>query len=670
MHKNTFYITTPIYYPNAKPHLGTLYSTLLADIAARWQHDIMGKEAYFLTGTDEHGQKIQERAEAAGMAPQAFVDEIVPAFKELWKLYEIDHYTRFIRTTDADHIVGVEAWIKKLLDQGDIYKASYQGWYCVPCETFVNLGADPLTDTTGAYVCPTCKRALRELSEESYFFRLSAYQDQLLAFYENNPNFITPKERLNEVISFVNSGLKDLSLSRKTVSWGIPFTGDSSHTVYVWADALNNYITALGYGSDTAEAKALFEKFWPADAHVMAKDIVRFHAVYWPAFLMAAGLSMPKKLVVHGYILASDDQKMSKSLGNVMDPIQLAQDYGVEQVRYYLARQMAITHDGIFDIKDLENRINADLANNLGNLLNRVVTLAVNNGLTTVKAPETLEAKSAALREKCLETYRFVADEMDKYYYHTALAEVWKLIGAVNIYLQEMQPWVLVKTNPTLFAEVIASACCSLQTIGIMLWPVMPNKMSELLATLGVAMFQTNNGEHALTTGTNYDLFLREDAWKTEFAPKKCDAPLFVRIEPRAVAELAMPGEALAKPGANQMGGQPVPAATEEITIDEFAKVQLRVGVVEQCEMVPGSDKLYKLQVDFGSLGKRQILTGVAKHVKAEAFVGKQSMFVTNLKPRKMMGLESHGMMLFADDGTNLCPVTINGTVEHGARVK
>lgn len=625
MNPDKFYVTTPIYYPNAKPHLGTLYSTLIADTMARW-NKLLGKEVFFLTGTDEHGQKIQEAATAKGMAPKEFVDTIVPAFKEVWQLYEIE-YNRFIRTTDADHRQGVVKWIKQLIDQGDIYKSTYSGWYCVPCEVFVTVGGDVIQDEHGAYLCPTHKKPLTEVAEESYFFRLSAYEDKLLEFYQNHPDFITPKERIAEVISFVKSGLKDLSLSRKSVSWGIPFPGDDSHTVYVWADALNNYLTAVGYGSDQER----FEQWWPGNMLVLAKDIVRFHAVYFPAFLMAAGIPLPKKLLVHGYILMNE-HKMSKSLGNACDPLQLADWYGVEPVRYYLMRQMAITHDGHFDLKDLEERIGSDLANNLGNLLSRTIALALSNDLQTVPAPSVLEASSAALREKCEEAYRFYWEEMNKGFIHLALAELMKFISEINAYFQAQTPWILAKKNKELFAEVITTTCHSLYAVGLMLWPIMPKKMEQMLEHLGMT----------LDLSVNHEIELRKNEWNKTFNLVKLNQPLFVK--PESHVQTTPETQAAVQPAAKDE------AEAAEIAIDDFVKVTLAVGTILSCQKVDGSEKLYKLEVDFGTIGKRQILSGVAQYFKPEDLIGKQGVAVTNLKPRKMMGMISHGMMLFAKD--------------------
>ena len=374
MNQEKFYVTTPIYYVTAKPHLGSLYSTLLADVVARW-NKLKGKRTFFLTGTDEYGQKVALQAEKAGKQPQEFVDSFIPAYKELWADYEIV-YNHFIRTTDEDHVKAVQQWITMLIAKGDIYKAFYEGWYCTHCETFVT---EKEIDPQGVYgadsgpACPSCARPTKAVSEETYFFRLSAYQDKLLKFYKENPTFVVPKERLNEVINFVESGLKDLSISRTTISWGIPFPGDAKHVTYVWADALNNYITGIGYGNQLREKD--FHQWWPADLHILGKDIIRFHAIFWPAFLMASGLPLPKQLLVHGWITV-DNQKMSKSFGNVIDPVELLQKYGADQVRYYLVRQMAVNQDGNFSITDLEQRITADLANDLGNLLNRMTALA------------------------------------------------------------------------------------------------------------------------------------------------------------------------------------------------------------------------------------------------------------------------------------------------------
>lgn len=514
MDKKTFYVTTPIYYVNARPHMGTLYSTVLADVAARW-NKLLGKQTFFLTGLDEHGQKIAQVAVAAGVTPKAFVDSMVPYFKDMWQRYELE-FNRFIRTTDADHEQAVVAFLRRLQDKGDIYKSSYTGFYCTPCETFV-ADSSIVKDNP---VCPSCNRPVHELSEESYFFRLSAYQDQLLAFYEQNPDFIVPKERLNEVIAFVKSGLRDLSFSRKTVGWGIPFPGDPEHTVYVWGDALVNYISAIGFGKTDPASISEFAAWWPADLHIMGKDIVRFHAVYWPAMLLAAGLPLPRRLLVHGYLLMGGE-KMSKSKGNVLDPADLANKYGVEPVRYYLMRHTTISQDSSITIQEIENAIAADLANGLGNLLSRTLTLALRNNLGTVSPITTLEASSALLKEQCGEAFRGYWDGMNHYQYHLALASVLKFVNQTNAYVSTLQPWVLAKTNKPLFDEVISSVCHSLYATAIMLWPIMPHKMEQLLKTLG----------ESVIPGANYAEILRKNEWNKTFKLANLEEPLFPRPE-------------------------------------------------------------------------------------------------------------------------------------------
>jgi methionyl-tRNA synthetase len=569
----------------------------------------------------------------------------------MWNLYDVK-YDKFIRTTDQEHKHAVEVFIKKLQEQGDIYKSSYSGLYCVPCETFVVVNNETPKDEKGEPVCPSCSRELKEVSEESYFFRLSAYQDQLLKFYEENPNFITPKERINEVLAFVKSGLKDLSISRKSVAWGIPFPGDPSHTVYVWGDALTNYISAIGFGRDDAKSQEDFNFWWPADLQSMGKDIVRFHAVYWPAFLMALNLPLPKKLLVHGFILMGD-RKMSKSLGNAIDPTQLAEWYGVEQVKYYLMRQISVAQDSQFDLKELENIVSADLANGIGNLLSRTVTLALNNGLTQVKAPKAFEAASSALKEKYEEAFRLYWEEMHNYCPHLALSEAQRFVSSVNAYFHAQQPWVLAKQNKELFEEVIYTACQSMYMISILLWPVLPKKMEALLQALG----------HQFDLSNKYVDQLRESEWTKTFVLSEVKQALFVRPESHAEPVVAVEEKKEVK----------TVAATDQelVKIDDFAKVHLIVGTIKTCETVQGSDKLYKLAVDLGKFGVRQILSGVRQLVSADEIVGKQGVVVANLAPRKMMGLESQGMMLFAEDESgNFRLVTVGGAVDNGTRLK
>lgn len=638
--KNTFYVTTPIYYVTARPHLGSLYSTVIADVLARW-YKLRGCETFMLTGTDEHGQKILQAAEKAGKDPKKFVDGFIDSYKQTWADYHID-YNYFIRTTDREHVKAVQAWLQKLIDQGDIYKDYYKGWYCTPCETYLTEKELEEQLQAGAKepVCMSCHRNLQYVEEESYFFRLSAYQDRLLQFYKTHPNFIVPKERMHEIVSFVERGLKDLSVSRTTISWGIPFPNDTKHVAYVWADALNNYITAVGYGEPGHEAE--FKKWWPAQVHVLGKDIVRFHAVYWPAFLMASGLELPEQLLVHGWIKVND-QKMSKSLGNVVDPEELRVAYGADNVRYYLMRHIAITQDSSFSTADLEQAINSELANDLGNLLNRVIALAQKNGLDRVVPPKIWSEDVLELRDNCWTMIENAQEYMDNFVIHMALGEIWKFINQLNAYVHKHEPWKLVKTDKEKFNEIISASCHGLYVVGNLLWPIMPEKMMELLNALGLDPQFNNNILHKL----------EEDLWVESFNLQPAH-PLFKRIEITKAEE-----------------SPKVMESQSYITIDDLIKVELRVGTIIEVEPIEQSDKLYKMQVDLGSLGKRQILAGVRKSFTQDYLIGKQAIFVTNLQPRKMVGLESQGMMLVAKDAEgNLQLSTVAQPVENGVRLQ
>jgi len=643
MSKNTFYVTTPIYYVTAKPHLGSLYSTVIADTIARWKK-LNGNEVFFLTGTDEYGQKIAQAAQEAGKTPQVFVDSFIDAYKSTWKTYHID-YSYFMRTTAQFHIKAVQEWIEQLIKTGDIYKSYYKGWYCVPDETFVTEKefneAEAQSSDQGP-ACPHCGRPTIAVQEETYFFKLSAYEQRLLEFYKKNPNFIVPKERFAEVINFVKAGLKDLSISRTTVKWGVPFLNDSKHVAYVWADALNNYITGIGYNQP--ERRAEFEKWWPAKVHVMGKDIVRFHAIYWPAFLMAVHLPLPQKLLVHGWILV-DKHKMSKSRKNVVDPVPLQETYGADQIRYYLLKQLAINQDGDFTTADLEKHITSDLANDLGNLLNRLTALAEKNNSMHVPAPAQLTARTLELQKLLTKTIADYSTHMNEYYFHIALAVLWRYISAVNAYFHEHEPWKLPKSNPALFMEVMSATSHSLRAIAYLLIPVMPEKMKELLSSLTISDITSSLSELALTQ------------WNQDFKLIKINT-LFIKPEP---TESESPMETEVTP-------KPQEAIESFIEFTDFIKCDLRVGTVVECKPVEQSDKLLQLQVDFGPLGTRQILAGVKQSITPEQLVGTQGVFVVNLKPRKMAGLESQGMMLVAKptDGSQLKPVTVAHTIGNG----
>lgn len=629
MSNKKFYVTTPIYYVTARPHLGSLYSTVMADVAARW-NKLLGKKTFFLTGTDEHGQKVAQAAEKAGMEPKEFVDSFIDIYKTIWRDYELD-YNDFIRTTDPRHKKAVQQFIKKLEKKGDIYKGSYEGWYCVHDEAYltkIDYDATKTYPKDNGPECPVCKRPTKWMSEEGYFFKLSAYQDKLLTFYEANPDFITPRERFTEVINFVKSGLKDLSISRKTLKWGIPFPGDKEHVTYVWLDALINYISAIGY--DDPKKKKEFDFWWPTDLHILGKDIIRPHAVYWPAFLMAADLKLPKRLLVHGWITICG-KKMSKSLANIVDPEILYEKYGPEPVRYYLLRQMPVTQDGDFCIEDLEKRITCDLANDLGNLVNRMLTLAQKNGVTDIAVQESWSDEAIKLRDESWNMIGEIEKYMEDYLFHMALARVWKYISLINSYFHAQEPWKLAKKDVGTFMEVLSATCHSLYHVASLLWPVMPSKMEELLSAIGIPFDLKRN------TLEN----LKLSRWTEKFTLKQIP-PLFVK--PEESDECKEKLEKAVKESERTKKEQ-----SNEVPIDIVAQIELRVGTIEQCQEIPKSDKLLKMTVNFGPQGMRTICAGVKKWYKPDDLIGKQGVFVYNLKPRKMLGMESQGMMLFAE---------------------
>jgi methionyl-tRNA synthetase len=648
-----FYITTPIYYVNARPHIGHAYTTLACDTIARRQR-MLGAETFFLTGTDEHGQKIERAAQAAGKTPQQYADEISAEFRQLWKRMGISN-DDFIRTTEERHKKRVQALFRKLRDDGYIYKGTYTGQYCVSCEAYVD-GAQP------GDPCPTCGRVTETVKEENYFFKLSEFQDRLLALYAN-PEFIRPEARRNEVISFVKSGLRDLSISRSTFSWGIPVPDDPKHVIYVWLDALANYITAIGYGSTHAGAQEAFKKFWPADVQMIGKEIVRFHCVYWPAFLMAAGLAMPKAIVAHGWLLF-EESKMSKSRGNIVRTETILDVLGADALRYFLLREVVFGQDGSFSFDALVQRYNSDLANGLGNLASRTLTMINRYFKGEVPYPSHGASKTAAddaVADVARKTIREFGTLFDQFQFSRALEAAWALVAAVDKYIVENEPWALGEKQDedsrSRLTTVLYTAAEALRIATALAHPVMPEATAKIWVQMGLgdikklALSELTWGQLPLGTklGEVQPVFPRADKSAIERMQKMEEEGRSTPAE--AVRESAAPAEVQAVPTlpALALGTMsPVVSATsEKISIDDFAKIELRVGVVKVAERVPKADKLLRLEVDIGT-EVRQVLAGIAEAYAPESLVGRKVVIVANLAPRKLRGMESNGMIVAA----------------------
>jgi len=622
-----YYVTTPIYYINGLPHIGHVFTTVLSDVIARY-HRQLGDDVYFLTGTDEHGQKAEKAAKEEGVSPQELADRIVPNFDRLWKQLNISN-NDFIRTTESRHKRGVEEIFRRSHANGDIYLGAYEGWYCTFDENFLTEGQ--LVDGK----CPDCNRPVERVQEESYFFRLSRYQEPLLNYYRENPDFVLPRSRYNEVISFVEGGLRDLSISRTKVKWGIPLPVEPKHTIYVWFDALCNYVTALGFPDNN-----LYNRYWPADLHVIGKDIVRFHCVYWPAFLLSAGLPLPKQALVHGWWL-KESEKISKSRGNVVDPQTLIQTFGVDSLRYFLIREAPLEGDGNYSFDTILKRVNSDLANDLGNLTSRTLTMVLRYSEGKIPAGS---GDEPPFRRQLMETISRLPVHVSEFSFSRLLADVWAVVNALNRYIVEEQPWTLAKdpSKRDRLNSVLYNTSEGLRLIAGLIAPIMPGSADRIWQQLGMSKKASEAKLEDLTWG---QLMAETKIGEVQ--------AIFPRIEETTT------------PAAESV-------TTEEkayATIEDFQKLGLRVGEVKTAEKVPKSKKLLKLTVDLGT-EIRQLVAGIAEVYTPEELIGRQVIVVSNLKPTKIMGVESNGMILAASIDGKPVLARVTGTVPNGTIVK
>ncbi|MCI9509805.1 MAG: methionine--tRNA ligase [Angelakisella sp.] len=647
MEKKKFYITTPIYYPSDHLHIGHSYCTVATDTMARYKR-LTGCDVMFLTGADEHGQKIEEKAKAAGVTPQEYVDKIVASFQALWKLLNISN-DRFIRTTDDYHVESVQKIFKALYDKGDIYKGAYKGKYCTPCESFWT--ESQLVDGK----CPDCGRPVVDAEEEAYFFRLSKYADKILALYDEHPEFLTPQSRVNEMKAFINQGLEDLCVSRTSFTWGVPVDFDFKHVVYVWIDALSNYITALGYQNSRYQD---YDRYWPADVHFVGKEIVRFHSIIWPAMLMALDLPLPKRVYGHGWLLL-DGGKMSKSKGNVVDPVFLCQRYGVDAIRFFLLRAFPFGSDGVFSNEALISTINSDLANDLGNLVSRTVSMATNYFSGTLPAHRAAEPLDEELLSLVRALPGLYTAQMEEFAFQNALGEIFKVVSRANKYIDETTPWILAKdpAKAPRLAAVLYNLLEAIRVCGVLLKPFMPESAEKILDQIG-----------AVEAERTWESAQKPWGLRDEVTVQKGEI-LFPRIDlAKELAELEARQEAQKKEAEAKEKAAKVEPVAPEIVVDDFFKTDLRVCKVIKCEAVPKAKKLLRLELDDG-MGGRQIVSSIHPWYEPEELVGKKIIVIANLKPAKFCGVESNGMLLAGDDADGNCKVIFVEDLPVGTRI-